>query len=151
MKADEKQGDKVFVFCIPIRGAHRIEARSGELSDAMTIRHAAQPNKAYVCPGREVVNWFDREDMLVREGYFSIKDSVAAIKEVPEAAAIFGALMEKVVASYGDVAKNVQIPEEMQKKMDAMPIEASLKQAGKAVTVEMIVELNRELNKIKKP
>lgn len=55
VKADEKQGDKVFVFCIPIRGAHRIEARSGELSDAMTIRHAAQPNKAYskrTCHGK---------------------------------------------------------------------------------------------------
>ena len=69
---------------------------------------------------------------------------------MPEAAALFGALMEKVVASYGDVAKNVQMPEEMQKKMDAMSIETSLKQAGKAVTPEMVVELNRELNKIKK-
>ena len=150
-KAQEQHGDKVFVFRVPISGEHRIEARSGGLTDTITIRHVAQANKEYICPGREVINWFDREDMQVREGYFSIKDSVADVKAVPEAAALFGALMEKVVASYGDVAKNVQIPEEMQRKMDAMPLEASLKQAGKAVTPEMIVELNRELNKIKKP
>lgn len=117
----------------------------------MVIRHVEQANKEYICPGREVVNWFDRDDMLVREGYFSIKDSVAEVKTVPEAAELFGKLMEKVVASYGDVAKNVQIPEEMQRKMDAMSLEASLKQAGKAVTPEMVVELNRELNKIRKP
>lgn len=150
-KAGEQQGNRIFVFRIPIHGEHRIEAKSGTLLDAMTIRHVEQANKAYICPGREVVNWFDREDMQVREGYFSIKDSAAAIKAVPEAAALFGALMEKVVASYGDVAKNVQMPEEIQRKMDAMPIEMSLKQAGKAVTTEMVVELNRELNKIKKP
>lgn len=150
-KVAEQQSDKVFVFRIPIHGEHRIEARSGALQDEITIRHVEQANKAYICPGREVINWFDREDMQVREGYFSIKDSAAAIKAVPEAAVLFGALMEKVAASYGDVAKNVQMPEEMQKKMDAIPIETSLKQAGKAVTPEMVVELNRELNKIKKP
>lgn len=150
-KTEEQQGDKVFVFRVPISGEHRIEARSGNLTDTMVIRHVEQANKEYICPGREVVNWFDRDDMLVREGYFSIKDSVAEVKTVPEAAELFGKLMEKVVASYGDVAKNVQIPEEMQRKMDAMPLEASLKQAGKAVTPEMVVELNRELNKIRKP
>lgn len=150
-KVSEQQGDKIFIFHIPINGEHRIEAKSEIYTDTMIIRHVEQENKEYVCPGREVVNWFDRDDMQVREGYFSIKDSIAAIKEVPEAAALFGALMEKVVAAYGDVAKNVQIPEEMQRKMDAMPIEMSLKQAGKAVTQEMVVELNRELNKIKKP
>lgn len=150
-KTGEQQGDKIFVFRIPINGEHRIEARSGSLRDEMIIRHVKEANKEYICPGREVVNWFDREDMQVREGYFSIKDSVAEVKAVPEAAALFGALMEKVVASYGDVAKNVQIPEEMQRKMDTMPIEMSLKQAGKAVTPEMVVELNRGLSRIKKP
>lgn len=150
-KAGEQQGDKVFRFRVPISGKHRIEVRSGALRDEMTICHVNQANPDYVCPGREVVNWFDREDMQVREGYFSIKDSVAEIKAVPEAAALLAALMEKVVASYGDVAKNVQIPEEMQRRMDAMSVEMSLKQAGKAVTPEMAAELNRGLNGIKKP
>lgn len=149
-KAGEQQGDKIFRFRVPIDGEHRIEARSGQLRDVIKIRHVERANQDYICPGREVVNWFDREDMQVREGYFSIKDSVAAIKAVPEAAALLERLMEKVVASYGDVAKNVRIPEEMQKKMDAMSVEMSLKQAGKAVTPEMVVELNRGLNQIKK-
>ena len=52
--------------------------------------------------------------------------------------------------AYGDVAKNVTMPESIQKQMEAMPVEATLRQAGEAVTVEMIIELNRELNKIKK-
>lgn len=147
---ETKTAHKVFKFKIPIHKEHVIEVVSGELTDRMVIRHVEEANKEYICPGREVINWFDRDDMQVRQGYFSIKDSVALIKSVPEAAALLEAVMAKVTEAYGDVAKNVKIPEEMQKQMDAMSLETSLKQAGKAVTVEMIVELNQKLNQIKK-
>lgn len=152
-----KRADKVFVFRVPISREHTVEARckgnSGaqEVSDRIIIRRVAEPNPAYSKPKEAVVNWFDREDMQEREGYFSIRDSIASVKAVPEAAALLQAIQEKAVEAYGDVAKNVKVPESIQRQMDAMPVEAMLKQAGKAVTAEMAVALNRELNKIKKP
>lgn len=150
--AGTQQGDKVFVFRIPITGEHRLEAGCGNgVCDSITIRHVSEPNPAYSGLGGGVVNWFDREDMQEREGYFSIRDTIADIKKVPEAAALLAGVQAKAVEAYGDVAKNVKLPESVQRQMEQMPAEAMLRQAGKAVTAEMVVALNRGLNQIRKP
>ena len=141
-------GDKIFKFQVPITGAHTIEARSGELSDTMTIRKVDKPNPAYSVTGGEVVNWFDRPDELERAGYYSILDSMEAIKQSPAGAALLAKMMSKVTASYGDVAKSVTLPAAVQRQMDKMPLQSLLKQAGKAVTPEMAQKLNAALNQI---
>ena len=141
-------GDKVFKFPVPITGAHTIEARCGELSDTIAIRKVDRPNPAYRAEGGEVVNWFDRPDELVREGYYSILDSMEAIKQSPAGAGLLAKMMAKVTASYGDVAKSVTLPEAVQRQMDKMPLEKLLKQAGKAVTPAMVKQLNAALNQI---
>lgn len=146
-----KAGEKVFVFSVPINSEHLIEAKSGSVSDRITIRKTTESDKSYLKDPEQIMNWFDRDDMGEREGYFSIRDSVASIKAVPAAAALLTEISEKAAAAYGDVAKNIKMPESVQKQMDAMPAEAMLRQAGKAVTPEMVVAFNRELNKIKKP
>lgn len=147
-------GDKIFKFRLPITGKHTIEAVSGALRDAMTIRHVAAPNESYCKPGTDVTNWFDREDEIVKEGYFSIKDSMGAVKANPEAAEalnrLLAPLQAKIVEAYGDVAKNVQMPPEMQAMMDRMSVEASLKQMGQLVTPGFVHELNAALNRVKK-
>lgn len=104
--------------------------------------------------GGEVVNWFDREDEIVKEGYFSIKDSMGDVKAHPQASAVLNELIAplqaKAAAAYGDVAKNIQIPESMQRMMDKMSVEATLKQMGKLVKPAFVHELNAALNQIKK-
>ena len=141
-------GDKIFRFQVPITGTHTIEARSGELSDTMTIRKVDKPNPDYSVTGGEVVNWFDRPDELERAGYYSILDSMEAIKQSPAGAALLARMMAKVTASYGDVAKSVTLPAAVQRQMDKMPLQSLLKQAGKAVTPEMAQKLNAALNQI---
>ena len=141
-------GDKIFRFQVPITGAHTIEARSGELSDTIAIRKVDKPNPAYSVTGGEVVNWFDRPDELERAGYYSILDSMEAIKQSPAGAALLARMMAKVTASYGDVAKSVTLPAAVQRQMDKMPLQNLLKQAGKAVTPEMAQRLNNALNQI---
>ena len=141
-------GDKIFRFQVPITGVHTIEARSGELSDTMTIRKVDKPNPDYSVTGSEVVNWFDRPDELERAGYYSILDSMEAIKQSPAGAALLARMMAKVTASYGDVAKSVTLPAAVQRQMDKMPLQNLLKQAGKAVTPEMAQKLNAALNQI---
>lgn len=141
-------GDKIFKFQVPITGAHTIEARSGELTDAIAIRKVDKPNPDYSVTGSEVVNWFDRPDELERAGYYSILDSMEAIKQSPAGAALLAKMMAKVTAGYGDVAKSVTLPAAVQRQMDKMPLQSLLKQAGKAVTPEMAQKLNAALNQI---
>ena len=141
-------GDKIFKFQVPITGAHTIEARSGELSDTIAIRKVDKPNPDYSVTGGEVVNWFDRPDELERAGYYSILDSMEAIKQSPAGAVLLARMMAKVTASYGDVAKSVTLPAAVQRQMDKMPLQSLLKQAGKAVTPEMAQRLNNALNQI---
>ena len=149
-----QDGDKIFKFTVPISGEHTIEAHSGACSDTIAIRKVDKPNPAYVKAGGEVVNWFDREDEIVKEGYFSIKDSMGDVKAHPQASAVLNELIAplqaKAAAAYGDVAKNIQIPESMQRMMDKMSVEATLKQMGKLVKPAFVHELNAALNQIKK-
>ena len=143
-------GNKVFRFTVPIQGEHIIEARAGAYSDSMTIRKVDQPDPAYVKEGGDVINWFDKPEELAREGYYSIMDSMAELKRSPAAGAVLAGIMEKASASYGDVAKNVQLPEAVQRQLDQMPLQKLLAQAGRAIGPDMVRQLNAALNQIRK-
>ena len=93
-----QDGDKIFKFTVPISGEHTIEAHSGACSDTIAIRKVNKPNLAYVKAGGEVVNWFDREDEIVKEGYFSIKDSMGDVKAHPQASAVLNELIAPLQA-----------------------------------------------------
>ena len=148
------RGEKIFRFQVPISGKHVIRAVSGSLSDEMTICRVSTPNPDYAKPGMGIVNWFDRDDEIEREGYFSIRDSMGAVKANPEAQAVIdemvAPLQRKLVEAYGDVAKNVQLPPEMLAMMDKMSVEASLRQMGKLVGPEFVHKLNYALNQVRK-
>lgn len=150
----EQSGDKILRFTVPIHGEHEIKAVSGDLSDCIHIRHVDAPNGEYIKDGRRVINWFDREDEIIRPGFFSIKDSMADVKADLAAKKVFddlvGPLQEKLIAAYGDVAKNVEMSPQMQAIMDKMSVEATLKQMGKLVTPEFVHQLNHALNQIEK-
>ena len=153
-KMGTQQGNKIFIFRVPISGEHTITAVSGELTDSISIRRVEKPREDYIKPGASVTNWFDREDEIVKEGFFSIKDSMGAVKANPEAAAVLEKLMAplqaKILEAYGDVAKNVQLPPEMLAMMEKMSVEASIKQMGPLVTTEFVHKLNTALNGIQK-
>lgn len=148
------EADKIFRFKVAISGEHVIEAKAGKYSDTIRIRKVEQPNPDYRKAGMEVVNWFDRDDEIIREGYFSIMDSMGDVKANPEAFAVFDELIApiqaKAVESYGDVAKNIQLPAEMQKMMDRMSVENTLKQMAGLITPELIHKLNNRLNQVSK-
>lgn len=148
---ETKQGEKVFCFRVSLTGSHEIEARAGELWDKMTLQKVDKMNPAYCKNPENVVNWFEQGDNAEREGYYSVKDSMETIKQCPEAAALLAPLAAKAAGAYGDVAEGIQIPPSMQKMIDQMSVENTLKQMGKLITPQDIAELNRALNKIKKP
>ena len=145
-----QKSSKVFVFEVPISERHNIEAKAEACSDSINLRKAHAPNIEYRHLGREVTNWFDSDKLIIKEGYYSIKDKIADIKKSPEAAAILGALMSRAQAARGDVAKNVQIPEEMQRILDQTPLEKMLKQVGEILTGDDVSKINNALSKIPK-
>ena len=59
-------------------------------------------------------------------------------------------MMQEAMKRIGDVAKSVQIPKEMQERMDNMTLEENLRMAGHMVKPEMIRALNETLQKIRK-
>lgn len=144
-----QDGDKIFKFMVPISGTHTIEVVAGDCRDSMTITKVEKPDTSYRAEG-QVENWFDKPEELMKEGYYSIMDSMEDLQKNPQAAALLAKIMERATASYGDVAKNVQMPESIQRQMNKMPLQSLLKQAGKAVPPAMVQQLNTALNKIKK-
>ncbi len=125
------------------------DALADACHDTMTITKVEKPDAGYRAAG-QVENWFDKPEELVKEGYYSIMDSMTELQQNPKAAALLARIMEKAKSSYGDVARNIEMPEAVQRQMAKMPLQALLKQAGKAVTPAMVQQLNAALNQIKK-
>lgn len=148
---ETKSGNRIFTFTLSLSGKHEITAKAGTCSDSISICKVNAADESYVLEGRNVKNWFDEPGMEIREGYFSIKDTMGDIKKSPAGAALIQRMMKTATESRGDVAKNVQPNAQMQKMMDRMSIEALIKQAAGAITAEMTVQLNQALCQIKKP
>ena len=124
---------------------------AGAVTDFMTIRKVDRPNPSYSSTDSgEVVNWFDKPEEVMREGYYSIMDTMEDLKRNPETAAILAEIIAKASASYGEVAKGIKVPDSVQKMMDREPLNKTLKQVRKAITPAMIKEYNYRLNQVKK-
>jgi len=144
------RGDRVFSFDVPITGEHTVEARAGDCSDSICIRKVDSQNADYVYLGAEVKNWFDDGNIVIKDGFYSIKDSIEDIKKSPAGAALLQQLMARALAARGDVAQNIQIPEEMQRMMDKTPLEKMLKNIGQTLSPDDVANLNNALSHIPK-
>ncbi len=146
---ETQTGKTVFVFRISITGEHTITVKSGSLTDSMTIRKVSQPNASYHLKGAgSVSNWFDETDF--KSGCYSVRDSFGTLMAHPQAGKLVGALMEKMVASRGDVAKSANQNQNLQKMLAAMSFQSLIEQAKDAVPKEAAKRLNEQLQQIKK-
>ena len=142
-------GDKIFKFIVPISGTHEIKAVAGSCTDCMTITKADKPDPTYRAEG-QVENWFDKPEELMKEGYYSIMDSMETLQKSPAANKLLSSLMVKASNAYGDVAKNVKMPPEMESQIARTSLRSILKQVAKSITPADVQQLNAALNKIKK-
>ena len=125
-----------------------IKAVSGEYCDEMTVKKVNEPDPEYIFRKQAVINWFDTADY--DPAYYSIKDTMGALKKNPHTGAILAKMMERMTASRGDVAKGANENANLQKMMEGLSLESLIKQAGDSVPGEMIRSLNAALQKIKK-
>ncbi|MBQ1369121.1 MAG: glycoside hydrolase family 2 protein [Firmicutes bacterium] len=147
-ETETKTGNRVFEFTIPLTGEHQIEALSGDCRDNMTIRRTEKPNPAYLFRKQAVINWFDTADY--DPACYSIKDTMGALSQNPQTAAILGRMMQSMAAKRGDVAKEANNNANLQKMMAGLSLESLIKQAGDSVPQEAIRSLNAALQKIRK-
>lgn len=142
-----QKGETVFCFSIPLVGEHLIEVRGDGCSDSMCIRRTSDPDESYIfVKTSQVENWFDADDF--KTDCFSVQDTLAEIRENPQAGAVVNALMEKGAAERGDVAEAVKDNPALQRMMGRMTMISLLKQSG--ADEESIKQLNRVLQGIKK-
>lgn len=147
-EVETKEASRIFIFRVPITGEHAIEAKSGILSDTMTIRRVEKANPDYQMLSAEVVNWFDRD--AFDPNCFSIKDTLGTLMQHPKAGAIVGRMMQAARATRGDVAGATAGNKNLDRMMAGMTLQSLLKQAGPAIKPEQIQNLNEALQQIKK-
>lgn len=146
---ETQKGNRVFCFAVPISGNHTVQALAGQCTDVMAIRKVEKPNQDYrFGTAGDLVNWFDKDDF--KEGYFSIKDTLATLQSHPQTGAIMGAMMAQTSAGRGDVAESVKDNPNLIKMMGAMTLESMLKQVGDVVSQEQVKALNAALQQIPK-
>ena len=172
-----QEADKIFEFNVPITGEHEITAAASPAKEAaceasplaspsegrclsesegggvlykdtITIKKVASPNPAYIFRKQAVVNWFDKDEF--KADHYSIKDKLGVLMANPKTTPIVGKLMEKAMASRGDVAKSASGNENLNKMLGAMSLESLIKRAGDAVPAEAVSALNAALQKIPK-
>lgn len=147
---EEKTSSHIFTFEAEIEGEHIFEARSGKLSEKISVCRVDHANPDYYLESSMIQNWFEDENLGFIPGYYSVQDTMADIKEHPKGKLLLGRMMAKAIEARGDVAKNVQLGPEIEKIMDRMTVLELAKQSGGSVTQDMVIDLNKELIKIGK-
>lgn len=149
VESETREGDRAFRFQVPLTGDHEITAVAGHDTETITVRKVKEAPAASVMPTTTVANWFDDADLPAPDGFFSIRDTLAEIKQTEDGARLIASVMEAMATSRGEVGRGVEIPPAMQAIVDRMSVEKLISQAGE-VPVEQVAALNAQLNLIAK-
>lgn len=149
---EEKTGKYVFIFQILISKEHHIEVKSGKLTDIMRIRKVESPNPHYRLNEEAAINnWIKNLGMEIVPGYYSIKDTLGDIRKSPEGAALIERFLSHGKSAFGDRANNLARTDSMDSIVNKLTVEKLFKKSGNTANTKMLVELNQQLTKIKKP
>ena len=144
---ETKQGHCVFRFSLPISGEHSVMASAEDCRSVILIRKVNEENPDYrLVKSAPVINWFDQEE--INPEYYSVADTLANIRQNPEAGAVIDAMIAQSASARGDVADAVKDNPALQRMMGRMTLISLLKQAG--AEEEAIKQLNRILQKYRK-
>ena len=151
--------DHFFYFNVPNAGETRLEAVAGKCRDESVIRKVEKMNPDYILREQgAVLNWFD---ITEPEGYFSLNDKLGDIMACEEGRNWFAGLY-KILAQKQSVPEDqtdsaAQQAETEPKAMDMVFNFTVLRFTGMLgmrnimFTKEELLEMNVQLNKIKKP
>ena len=153
---ETQHGEHVFTFKVKLEGKKtRLVARSGDLNDKSKVVKVDKPYSKYSLEVESgaVTNWFDPEgndvEISINRDYFSIKDKIRDIMANPEGEALMNSFMEKMLSQMNGEG-GMNLPKGAMKMMMGFTIERIAKMAKEMMPQEIVLELNKELQKIKK-
>jgi beta-galactosidase len=147
----KKKGEHVFVFNVKLSERNEIRAVCGDLSDTIRVRKVQKPDSSYVlASSSEIRNWFEGLQLISREGFMSVHDTVGDILETADGKNIFEDVMALRKSNVDDdIASQVKIPIEMMlMTMKDVPLSEILRRSR--IPDGVIRRINGELNKIHK-
>lgn len=130
--------------------------------DEMILKRVMVKNPAYSLPDDgnlasvdRVANWFDADygdKVLVKEGYFSVKDRFDEVMNHPEGEAVVARLLESISKNMDSEGKGpvFSINKGIGKMIGRMTFEDLAKMGGKRFSKDMLQTINGQLQQIKK-
>ncbi len=152
--------DHFFYFDVPNKGVTNLVAVAGEYCDESVINKVETFNEAYrLVEKGAILNWFDIE---APEGYLSLNDKMGDVLKTVRGKLIFAGLMAKMMGGKkgkdgeGKMeAMGFEINAEMMTMMNGFTVLRLFTLMGGMMDVkftkEQLLDLNAQLNKIKKP
>ena len=143
-----------FCFNVPNKGESKLVAVAGNQKDESLIRKVDAFNNDYRLREKgAILNWFD---IAAPEGYFSLNDKLSEIMETEQGKKVFAQLAERMAQGLGNNGDKggMNIGEGMMQMMGGFTVirlAGLIGTAGVKMTKEELLELNSQLNKIKKP
>lgn len=148
----QKSKEHFFYFEVPNCGTSRLVAVAGECRDESVIRKVDTFNEEYRLKEKgAILNWFD---ITAPEGYFSLNDRLSDIMEKEEGRKVLEGLMAQMMKGDHDgKMAGFEMNEGMMKMMSGFTLirlTNLMGTAGVTFTREQLLELNEQLNQIKK-
>ncbi len=150
--------DHFFYFDVPNAGETKLVAVAGDCKDESVIRKVEEFNEDYRLKEKgAILNWFDID---APEGYFSLNDKISDIMATMRGKLLFAGMMTKMLGGKkgkGDDGKimGFELTPDMMGMMGGFTVLRMVNLAGSMMegklTKEMLLDLNAQLNKIKKP
>ena len=148
--------DHFFYFDVPNAGETKLVAVSGDLRDESFIRKVETFNESYrLVEEGAILNWFDVEEP---EGYLSLNDKMGTVLSTVRGKLIFAGIMAKMMGGKdkGDgKVMGFEMTPDMMTMMNGFTVLRLITMAGGMMnakfTKEQLLDLNAQLNKIKKP
>ena len=149
----QHNGLPFFYFDVPNVGTTKLVAVAGELKDESIINKVEVFNEAYRLKEKgAVLNWFD---ITEKEGYLSLNDKMSDVLATIRGKLLFAGMMAKMMPKKGDKAMGgFEINDGMMQMMGGFTVLRLTSMLGMmniSMTKEQLLDLNAELNKIKKP
>ena len=150
----QTSAEHFFYFDVPNGGETKLIAVAGDCRDESFIRKVEEFNEDYRLKEKgAVLNWFD---ITEREGYFSLNDKMGDVMKSPEGMMLFAGIMTKLMGSdkANSMAAGFELNEGMMQMMNGFTIirlTTLLGTAGIKFTKEQLLEMNAQLNQIKRP
>ena len=150
----QTSAEHFFYFDVPNGGETKLLAVAGDCKDESFIRKVEEFNEEYRLKEKgAILNWFD---ITEREGYFSLNDKMGDVMKSPEGMMLFAGIMTKLMGSdkANSMAAGFELNEGMMQMMNGFTIirlTTLLGTAGIKFTKEQLLEMNAQLNQIKRP